>query len=242
MLVDGTDVVEDEGRLREWLSEDVKPVVERVLLNRAARGEYRKRATGVTFLERGDISDNPNVLLAVFWLDIDDYSWEFSEASVRFIAGEIRDRLLEEFAQNPVKAVMKVHAAFNWLHSFITDRQQAIFTANPSSTTGDDLDGVRELLVEMCDRALENAIPADDEPNATKEQPWVDDAPEYLPLSLALKLIDNCLSLSTLSKLCKSDGEIRVHAEKRQGLQGAYCGLPAIHAWASERTSLGGRL
>ena len=48
------------------------------------------------------------------------------------------------------------------------------------------------------------------EPQAdTKEQPWADDAPEYLPLKEARKLIDNRLSLSTLSKLLVPDGEMR---------------------------------
>ena len=155
VLVDGTDVVEGEGRLRQWLSEDVKPIVQKVLENQAARGAYRNLATGVTLLKRGDISDNPNVLLAVLWLDIDDSTWEISDASARYTATKIRDRLLEEFAQDPAEAVENVHGALSWLHSFITDRQQAIFAANRSSTAGDDLDGVRELLVEICDRALE---------------------------------------------------------------------------------------
>jgi len=45
--------------------------------------------------------------------------------------------------------------------------------------------------------------------NATKEQPWDDDAPEYMFLSEARKLIDDKLSLQTLGRLCKPDGEIR---------------------------------
>ena len=40
-------------------------------------------------------------------------------------------------------------------------------------------------------------------------QAWDDDAAEYLPLSAARKLIDDRLSLQTLGRLCKPDGEIR---------------------------------
>ncbi len=43
----------------------------------------------------------------------------------------------------------------------------------------------------------------------TKEQPWSDDAPEYLPASEAHKLIDGQFSLQTLGRLCKPDGAIR---------------------------------
>ncbi len=42
-----------------------------------------------------------------------------------------------------------------------------------------------------------------------KEQRWEDDAAEYLPLKQARKLIDNRLSMPTLSKLCKPDGDMR---------------------------------
>jgi hypothetical protein len=45
--------------------------------------------------------------------------------------------------------------------------------------------------------------------NDTKEQPWADDAPEYLFLTEAKKLIDGQLSLQTLGRLCKPDGKIR---------------------------------
>jgi hypothetical protein len=44
---------------------------------------------------------------------------------------------------------------------------------------------------------------------AAKKQPWVDDAPEYLPLTAAAKLIDNRLSLPVLSKLLSPRGKIR---------------------------------
>ncbi len=44
---------------------------------------------------------------------------------------------------------------------------------------------------------------------STKEVPWADDAPEYLPLLEASKLTDGRLSTQTLSKLCKPDGEVR---------------------------------
>ncbi len=43
----------------------------------------------------------------------------------------------------------------------------------------------------------------------TMEQPWRDDAPEYLHLKEARKLIDDRFSLSALSKLMTPDGEIR---------------------------------
>jgi hypothetical protein len=45
--------------------------------------------------------------------------------------------------------------------------------------------------------------------NATKQQPWADDAPEFLPLLVACKLTDGRLSLSTLSKLVARDDKIR---------------------------------
>jgi len=43
----------------------------------------------------------------------------------------------------------------------------------------------------------------------TRQQPWDDDAPEYLPLTEARKLIDDRFSLQTLGRLCKPDGRIR---------------------------------
>lgn len=43
----------------------------------------------------------------------------------------------------------------------------------------------------------------------SKEQQWRDDAPEYLPLTEIRKLIDDKLSLQTLGRLCRLDGEIR---------------------------------
>lgn len=51
----------------------------------------------------------------------------------------------------------------------------------------------------------------------TKEQPWTDDAPEYLPLSQARKLIDGRLSLVMLSKLCKPDGDMRYMRKRGVG-------------------------
>jgi len=59
-----------------------------------------------------------------------------------------------------------------------------------------------------------NASPAAQD--TAKEQPWADDAPEYLPLSEAAKLIDNRLSLSALSKLLSADGEIRYMRKGRR--------------------------
>lgn len=54
-------------------------------------------------------------------------------------------------------------------------------------------------------------------PQANKEQPWVNDAPEYLPLSEARKLTDNRLSLPTLSKLLTPNGEIRYMRKRGVG-------------------------
>jgi hypothetical protein len=51
---------------------------------------------------------------------------------------------------------------------------------------------------------------------AAKKQPWVDDAPEYLPLSAAAKLIDNRLSLSALSRLLSPRGKIRYMRKGRR--------------------------
>jgi hypothetical protein len=67
--------------------------------------------------------------------------------------------------------------------------------------------------------------------NTANEVPWVDDAPEYLPLTEASKLTDGRLSVSVLSRLCKPDGTMRymrkrgvggkVHlADLRQYMQG----------------------
>ncbi len=62
-------------------------------------------------------------------------------------------------------------------------------------------------------RKIQNELSAegfsDTDKTLSKEQPWADDAPGYLPLSDIRKLIDNALSLSTLSRLCKPQGEIR---------------------------------
>ncbi len=51
---------------------------------------------------------------------------------------------------------------------------------------------------------------------STKEVPWADDAPEYLPLSKARKLIDDRKSVSTLSKLLTPDGDIRYMRKGRR--------------------------
>jgi DNA-directed RNA polymerase subunit RPC12/RpoP len=45
--------------------------------------------------------------------------------------------------------------------------------------------------------------------SATKQQPWQEDAPEYLALKEALKLIDERFSMATLSKYLTSTGEMR---------------------------------
>jgi len=68
----------------------------------------------------------------------------------------------------------------------------------------DALDGLRDDLEHVA-AALANGSDGDE----SKEQPWKDDAPEYLSLSEAGKLIDDRLTLSALSKLCKPDGEMR---------------------------------
>jgi hypothetical protein len=51
---------------------------------------------------------------------------------------------------------------------------------------------------------------------AAKKQPWADDAPEYLPLTAAAKLIDNRLSLPVLSKLLSPRGKIRYMRKGRR--------------------------
>lgn len=51
---------------------------------------------------------------------------------------------------------------------------------------------------------------------STMELPWADDAPEYLLLSQAQKLIDNRFSLQTLGRLCKPDGRIRYMRKGRR--------------------------
>jgi hypothetical protein len=43
----------------------------------------------------------------------------------------------------------------------------------------------------------------------SQQQSWANDAPEYLSLSEIRKLIDGQLSLQTLGRLCKPDGQIR---------------------------------
>jgi len=47
------------------------------------------------------------------------------------------------------------------------------------------------------------------EPGQTKRQPWSKDAPEYLPLTEAVKLTDGYLKVQTLSKKMKPAGEMR---------------------------------
>ena len=51
----------------------------------------------------------------------------------------------------------------------------------------------------------------------SREQQWRDDTPEYLPLTEIRKLIDDKLSLQTLGRLCKPDGEIRYMRRKGLG-------------------------
>jgi len=45
--------------------------------------------------------------------------------------------------------------------------------------------------------------------DTSRQQQWREDAPEYLPLTEIRKLIDRKLSLQTLGRLCKPDGELR---------------------------------
>lgn len=52
--------------------------------------------------------------------------------------------------------------------------------------------------------------------SGAKEQPWADEAPEYLLLSQARKLIDNHVSLQTLGRLCKPNGRIRYMRKGRR--------------------------
>jgi hypothetical protein len=61
---------------------------------------------------------------------------------------------------------------------------------------------------QRCPAAVE-AVTAEPQADSSKEHPWADDAPEYLPLMEARKLIDNRFSPATLSRLCKPDGEMR---------------------------------
>ena len=53
--------------------------------------------------------------------------------------------------------------------------------------------------------------------DASRQQQWRDDAPEYLPLTEIRKLIDGKLSLQTLGRLCRPDGEIRYMRRKGLG-------------------------
>ena len=55
------------------------------------------------------------------------------------------------------------------------------------------------------------------EPGHTMEQPWSDDAPEYLPLTQAIKLTNGQPSLQTLSKLMKPAGEMHYMRKKGVG-------------------------
>lgn len=50
-----------------------------------------------------------------------------------------------------------------------------------------------------------------------RQQAWDDEGSEYMSLSEARKLIDGRLSISTLSKLCKPDGEIRYMRKRGKG-------------------------
>jgi len=56
-----------------------------------------------------------------------------------------------------------------------------------------------------------------DKGHGTREQPWREEASEYLPLSEARKLIDDRLTLPALSKLCKPDGEMRYMRKTGRG-------------------------
>ena len=67
------------------------------------------------------------------------------------------------------------------------------------------LEGLSAVVLEIRSALASTGEPED----ASKKQPWVDDAPAYLPLSEARKLIDERLSLPTLSKLCRPDGPVR---------------------------------
>lgn len=50
----------------------------------------------------------------------------------------------------------------------------------------------------------------------TKEVPWSDDAPEYLPNSKAVKLADGDLDLKQLGRLLKPNGSIRYMRKGRR--------------------------
>ena len=51
----------------------------------------------------------------------------------------------------------------------------------------------------------------------SQQQAWRDDAPEYLPLTEIQRLIDEGLSLQTLGRLCKPNGEIRYMRSSGRG-------------------------
>lgn len=86
----------------------------------------------------------------------------------------------------------------------------------------DRLTQADKAWLESIVRDIERDLGCSGVKDATKEQPWADDAPEYLSLSEARKLIDGRFSLQTLSRLCKHDGRIRyMHKGQRSKIHAA---------------------
>jgi hypothetical protein len=82
----------------------------------------------------------------------------------------------------------------------------------PELTTPPTPGASGQIVLSASDAAVTGAATEAD----SKEQPWADDAPEYLSLSEARKLIDNKFSLQTLSRLCRPDGEVRYMRKGRR--------------------------
>jgi rubrerythrin len=82
---------------------------------------------------------------------------------------------------------------------------------------GSDLiERIDEWISELSVDEAQPEMQADSEPADTKERPWLDDAPEYLTVTEAVKLTDDRLKDYTLSRLCKPDGEMRYMRKGRR--------------------------
>ena len=71
------------------------------------------------------------------------------------------------------------------------------------------LEDVKEAVEEAEQKKCEANVMGKGDSGADKEIPWRDDAPEFITNSEAVRLPDDTLSLSTLSRLLTPDGPIR---------------------------------
>jgi len=76
--------------------------------------------------------------------------------------------------------------------------------------------------------------------DVSRQQQWRDDAPEYLPLTEIRKLIDDRLSLQTLGRLCRPDGEIRYMRRRGLGCRMHIGDFRRYMKGAAERPRVGG--